>query len=147
MKAKNYLKRLKRLDTIIRQKQQEITDLRLTASSTGGFDYSKERVQSSPSGDAPFVRPVLKIIELEQQINAEIDRYVEEKHKIINEIQGLQDTRYVEILFRRYVEFKSLETISVELNYTYQYARELHGYALQDFQRTYNTLLKTYTPK
>ena len=83
MKAKDYLKRLKRLDTIIRQKQQEITDLRLTASSTGGFDYSKERVQSSPSGDAPFVRPVLKIIELEQQINAEIDRYVEEKHKII----------------------------------------------------------------
>ena len=146
MKAKDYLKRLKRLDTIIKQKQQEITDLRLTASNTVSFDYSKERVQTSPSGDAPFVRPVLKIIELEQQINAEIDRFVAEKHRIINEIQGLQDSRYVEILFRRYVEFKSFETISIELNYTYQYVRELHGYALQDFQKTYNTLLKTYIP-
>lgn len=134
MKAKDYLKRLKRLDTIIRQKQQEITDLRLTASSTGGFDYSKERVQSSPSGDAPFVRPVLKIIELEQQINAEIDRYVEEKHKIINEIQSLKNSDYINLLYKRYVEYKSLEQICVEMNFSYDYIKHLHGYALQCFE-------------
>lgn len=134
MKAKDYLKRLKRLDTIIRQKQQEITDLRLTASSTGGFDYSKERVQSSPSGDAPFVRPVLKIIELEQQINAEIDKFIAEKHKIINEIQSLKNSDYINLLYKRYVEYKSLEQICVEMNFSYDYIKHLHGYALQCFE-------------
>lgn len=134
MKAKDYLKRLKRLDTIIRQKQQEITDLRLTASSTGGFDYSKERVQSSPSGDAPFVRPVLKIIELEQQINAEINKFIAEKHKIINEIQSLKNSDYINLLYKRYVEYKSLEQICVEMNFSYDYIKHLHGYALQCFE-------------
>ena len=134
MKAKDYLKRLKRLDTIIRQKQQEITDLRLTASSTGGFDYSKERVQSSPSGDAPFVRPVLKIIELEQQINAEINKFIAEKHKIINEIQSLKKSDYINLLYKRYVEYKSLEQICVEMNFSYDYIKHLHGYALQCFE-------------
>ncbi len=146
MKAKDYLKHLKHLDTIINQKIQELSDLRLKASSSTGIDYSKEHIKTSVVEEAPFVKTIHKIIEVEQQINTEINKYVEEKHKIINEIQGLKDTRYVEILFRRYVEFKSLETISVELNYTYQYTRELHGYALQDFQRTYKTLLQSYTP-
>ena len=134
MKAKDYLKRLKRLDTIIRQKQQEITELRLTASSTGGFDYSKERVQSSPSGGAPFERPVLKIIELEQQINAEIDRFVDKKHKIINEIQSLNNSDYINLLYKRYVEYKSLEQICVEMNFSYDYIKHLHGYALKIFE-------------
>lgn len=147
MKAKDYLKRLKRLDTIINQKIQELGDLRLTIGSTPGIDYSKDRVQTSPSGDAPFVHTIHRIIELEGEINAEINEFVDEKHKIINQIQGLKDTRYIEILFKRYVEYKTLETIAVELSYTYQYARELHGYALQDFQRTYNNLLKSYIPK
>ena len=99
---------------------------------------------TSLSENAPFVHIVHKIIELEKEINAEIDKFVNKKHEIINQIQGLKDTRHIEILYKRYVQFKSLETISVELNYTYQYTRELHGYALQDFQRTYKTLLKTY---
>ena len=146
MKAKDYLKHLKYLDTSINQKIQELADLRLKAISPTGIDYSKEHIKTSVDGEAPFVKTVYKIIELENEINDEINKFVEEKHKIINQIQGLKDTRYVEILFKRYVEFKTLETISVEMNYTYQYTRELHGYALQLFQKTYNTLLKTYIP-
>jgi hypothetical protein len=48
---------------------------------------------------------------------------------------------HVRILFKKYVEFKRLEVIAVEMNYTYQYTKELHGYALADFQRTYTNLL------
>lgn len=146
MKAKEYLKHLKRLDTIINQKLQELSDLRLKMASPPGIDYSKDRVQTSPSGEAPFVRIMDRVMELEAEINDEVDRFVDEKHKIINQIQGLKDSRCIEILFKRYVEYKSLETIAVELNYTYQYTRELHGHALQEFQRTYNTLLKSYKP-
>lgn len=135
MKAKEYLQQLQRLDTVINQKIKEVHDLRLQAvQRTGGLDYSKERVQSSPSGDAPFVKPICRIIDLEAEINAEIDRFVDEKHKIINQIQGLKNSDYIRLLFKRYVEFKSLERICVEMNFSYDYIKHLHGYALKDFE-------------
>ena len=134
MKAKEYLQQLQRLDTVINQKIKEVHDLRLQAQSSGGFDYSKERVQSSPSGDAPFVKPICRIIDLEAEINAEIDRFVDEKHKIINQIQGLKNSDYISLLFKRHVEFKSLEQICVEMNFSYDYIKHLHGYALKDFE-------------
>ena len=137
MKAKEYLQQLQRLDTVINQKIKEVHDLRLQAQSGGGFDYSKERVQSSPSGDAPFVKPIYRIIDLEAEINAEIDKFVDEKHKIINQIQGLKNSDYISLLFKRYVEFKKFETIAVEMNFTYQYVLNMHGYALKEFESAY----------
>lgn len=140
MKAKEYLQQLQRLDTVINQKIKEVHDLRLQAQSTGGIDYSKERVQTSPSGDAPFVKPICRIIDLEAEINAEIDKFVDEKYKIINQIQGLKNSDYIALLFKRYVEYKSLERICVEMNFSYDYIKHLHGYALKDFEdRILNT--------
>lgn len=143
MKAKEYLQQLQRLDTMINQKIKELGDLRLMLQSAGGIDYSKERVQSSPSGDAPFVKPVLRMIELEQEINTEIDRFVDEKHEIINQIQALQNPKHIDILYKHYVEFKRLEIVAVEMNFTYQYIVELHGTALKEFQLTHENLLNS----
>lgn len=143
MKAKEYLQQLQRLDTMINQKIKELGDLRLMSQSVGGIDYLKERVQSSPSGDAPFVKPVLRMIELEQEINAEIDRFVDEKHEIINQIQALQNPKHIDILYKHYVEFKRLEIVAVEMNFTYQYIVELHGTALKEFQLTHENLLNS----
>ena len=64
MRAKEYLQQLRRLDTVIDQKIKELDDLRSMSTSVGSIDYSKERVQTSPSGDAPFVKIVNKMIEL-----------------------------------------------------------------------------------
>ena len=75
-----------------------------------------------------------RIIDLEAEINAEIDRYVDEKHRIINEIQGLKNADYISLLYKRYVEFKKFEIIAVEMNYTYRYVLNMHGYALKDFE-------------
>lgn len=143
MKAKEYLQQLQRLDTVINQKIKEVHDLRLQTQGIGGLDYSKERVQSSPSGDAPFVKPICRIIDLEAEINAEIDRFVDEKHKIINQIQALQNPKHIDILYKHYVEFKRLEIVAVEMNFTYQYIVELHGTALKEFQLTHENLLNS----
>lgn len=67
-----------------------------------------------------------------------------DKHKIINQIQSLKNSKYIEILYKHYVEFKRLEVVAVEMNFTYQYVVELHGYALKDFQTTYENLLNSY---
>ena len=140
MKAKEYLQQLKRLDELINQKIKEVTDLRERATSVSGIDYSKDKVQTSPSGDAPFVKLIGKIADLEAEINAEIDSFVNEKHKIIKQIQSLKNADYISLLFKRYVEFKKFEIIAIEMNFTYQYVLELHGCALREFETTYKNL-------
>lgn len=140
MKAKEYLQQLQRLDIIINQKIKEIQNLRLKSQSTGDIDYSEERVQLSFSGNAPFVKLIEEIIDLEAKINTEINTFVEEKHKIINRIQGLKNSDYIALLFKRYVEFKKFETIAIEMNFAYQYILNMHGHALKEFETTYENL-------
>ena len=135
MKAKEYLQHLQWLDTVIDQKIRELEDLQAKSTSIGCIDYSKERVQTSPSVDAPFVGLTERIIALNEEINAEIDFFVDEKHRIINQIQGLKNVNHVSILYKRYVEYKKFETIADEMNFTPDYIKHLHGSALRDFER------------
>ncbi len=144
MKAKEYLQQLKRLDMVIHQKVKELEDLRQKSQNIGGMDYSKERVQMSCSGDAPFVNLTGRILDLEAEINTEIDVFMEERHRIINQIQGLGNVNHISLLHKRYIEFKKLEVIADEMNFTYQYVVELHGCALKEFQTTYENLLNSY---
>lgn len=140
MKAKEYLQQLQRLDVLITQKIEELDDLHLKSRSISGVDYSKENVQTSFSGNAPFVEIIERIADIEAEINNEIDKFVNSKHKIINQIQGLRSCIYIEILYKRYVQFKCLEEIAEEMNFAYQYIRELHGCALKEFEKTYKNL-------
>lgn len=135
MKAKEYLQQLQWLDTVINQKIRELDDLRYMSTSVGSIDYSRERVQSSPSGDAPFVGLTERIIALNEEINAEIDAFVDKKHLIINQIQRLKNVNHVSILYKRYVEYKKFEVIADEMNFTPDYIKHLHGSALRDFER------------
>lgn len=139
MKAKEYLKQIEKLDKCIEQKQIEYDELRLRSTSSGGIQYG-ERVQTSPTGDS-LERKVVNYVQLEEDINAMIDNFVDTKHKIIDEIQGLSNVNHIDVLFKKYVQYKTLEQIAVEMGYTYQYVRELHGYALQEFSKTYTNLL------
>ena len=140
MKAKEYLQQLQQLDVAIDQKIKELNDLRAMLTTVGSFNYSKVPVQGSSSEDSPYVKVIDKIIDLEIIINSEIDRFVDKKHQVIHQIQQLEDTKYMNLLYKRYVEYKQLDLIAIEMNYTYQYTKELHTYALQEFESTYPNL-------
>ena len=115
-------------------KSKEVDDLHLKSKSIGSIDYSKERVQTSPSGEASFVKLIGRIVDLEAEISQEINNFIDEKHKIINQIQKLNNTDYIRLLYKRYVEYKSLEHICVEMDFSYDYIKHLHGCALKDFE-------------
>lgn len=78
-----------------------------------------------------------KIEDKERKICKEIDRLADIKQAITREIGMLEDTRYVEILLRRYVQMQKLEDISREMNYSYDRIRHLHGLALLEFARVH----------
>ncbi len=140
MTAKEYLKQIRQLDIRINQKLSELDDLRERATAIGSFDYSKDRVQTSPKPDASYVEIVEKMAKLGAEINRDIDTFTDKRHAIIAEIHGLDDRRFVEILYKRYMEYKSLGTIAKEMSYEYITVRKLHIRALEEFESVYTNI-------
>ena len=135
MTPKEYLSQIRRFDVLIEQKIKERDELRKYDIS--GVNYDADRVQVSPSGEAPQVRAVEKIIAYEEEIDRLVEEFYDTKKCIIGQIQGLPKVEYIQLLYKRYVEYKRLEEIAVEMNYNYEYIKHLHGTALFVFGRMY----------
>ena len=140
MKAKEYLRQLYRLDVIIKQKLREKEELYYLLRGISGIDYSREKVQASRPNEASFAKILEKASRLDEEINSEIDKFIDLKHLIIKQIQSMDEHNYIELLYKRYVEFKDFSTIADEMNFVVQYVIELHGKALKAFERTYENL-------
>ncbi len=135
MTAKEYLQQLHKADVIIDQRIQEKADLRARLSSIGSFDCSKERVQTSLPEGAGYEQRIIRIIDLEDEIDHLIDEYVSLKHKIIGEIHGLNDADQIKVLYKRYVLYEKFEQIAVDLDFSIRNVYFVHGNALQEFQK------------
>lgn len=142
MNAEQYLNQIKTLDVKINQKLKEIADLRAQMCSVKGVDYSKTVKSTSHSLNAPFTELTDKIVDLEAEVTKEIDDFAREKYKIINEIQCLDDRNYIDVLFKKYVEFKPLDMISVEMGYSLRSVYYFHKDALKEFQKKVCTKLQ-----
>ena len=129
MTAKEYLRQAYRLDHKINSDLEEVAALREMASSVSSPQLS-ERVQTSRKGDAPFVRCLEKIIELEDKINKEIDLLVELKKEIRTVITTVDDTDERMVLKYRYVHNYTWEQIGNELHADARTVRRWHGKAL-----------------
>ena len=81
-----------------------------------------------------------RYVSFDEQINAEIDRFVDAKNQIIDEIRGLHVNNYIQVLFKVYVQFKSIKVAASEMNMSYPYVREVHKKALAMFEETYKNL-------
>ena len=105
--AKQYLDQLRVIDTKINQKMEELADLMTAATSTGAIDYSKDRVQTSPQNAQE--NRICKYVDLDAEINREIDEFVDIKHRVTKEIQELNVDYYIKILFKVYVQYKTVK--------------------------------------
>lgn len=138
MKAKQYLKQLDRLEKSIKRRMTELEELKELSTSIGSFDYAKDNVTSSKSLDAPYVRIINELEAKEGEMQSAITLYLQKKRLIVDQIEGLVDKEvYSEILYKKYVEFKSLELISLEMGYSYPRTKHLHIDALVYFEDKY----------
>lgn len=138
MTVKEYLQRIRKNNVRINQLQREIDRLRAEVVYIPGIDYSRDRVQSSGDGSTSVNKTIERLYDMEIKLDKIIDRYVDEKAKIITEIQGLDKTEHIELLYLRYVANKKFEEIACEMNYSYNRAIHIHGEALSAFDKKYN---------
>lgn len=131
MTAKEYLSQAYRLDQRINSNIEEISRLREMATSISSPSWG-EKVQSTRSTDAPFVRCLEKIMDLESVINEEINALVELKKEIRTVIEAVQNTDERLVLRYRYIHNCTWEQIGNELNADARTVRRWHGEALQN---------------
>lgn len=136
--VKEYLMQLQDIDISINQDLNRLHDMKLQASCGSGIDYAKDRVQTSPKDR--LCEDVTNFVSFDEKINQRIDLYVNAKETIIDQIRGLHNPVYNQILFNVYVKFMSLKVCSVEMKKSYQYIREQHTAALHEFGIKYDNL-------
>ena len=128
MTAKEYLGQAYRLDQRINSKLEQVLSLRdLTTKATatmsdmpGGGSRNVYRMQDI----------IGKIIDLENEINADIDQLVDLKREMVTAIKSVADPEYQTLLELRYLCFKTWEQIAVDMGYELRYLHKLHHRAL-----------------
>ena len=71
----------------------------------------------------------------------EIDQFADAKEKIIRQIRGLHNKDYVRVLYKVYVQYKSLKVAAAEMKRSYNYTIEVHRKALEAFEKVYSDLV------
>lgn len=135
MTAKQYLSQIRLLDIKIGQRIEELTEMRARVSILTGIDYSKDRIQVTPTTGN---KQIEDMVDFERKIYGLIEKERDLKHKVIGQIQELENPTYVDLLFRRYVECNSFEKIACDMGYAYNYVCTLHGEALKAFDKVLN---------
>lgn len=128
MTAKEYLGQAYRLDQRINSKLEQVLSLRdLTTKATatmsdmpGGGSRNMYKMQDI----------IGKIIDLENEINADIDQLVDLKREMVAVIKSVKNPEYQTLLELRYLCFKPWEQIAVEMGYSIHHLYRLHNSAL-----------------
>lgn len=132
MKAKEYLSQAYRLDQRIDAKIEQVMALRNLATKA-----TSTLSDVAPSGTRNVHRMediIVKLIDLENEINADIDNLVALKHEIMAAIRSIHDPDYCTVLELRYLCFKPWDQIAVEMGYGIDNVYKLHRMALKTLE-------------
>ena len=132
MTAKEYLNQARHLDALIHCRLREIDywrDLSISVSNSG---YEEHHNPNRPT-DAPFVRCLEKIDEIQQSVEDKVAYLVELKEEINAAIDKLENRDEQLLLRYRYLDDCSWEEISHMMNISIRSVHRIHGSALQNF--------------
>ena len=139
LSAKKYLSQLAVIDEAINQDLERLSEMKENTLCTGGIDYSRDRVQTSPVGDR-LCSDVTRYTAFNEEINEEIDRFIDARERIIKEIRELHDVNYIQVLYKVYVQFKTLTMTSREMQRSYNFVLNAHKKALKEFEGMHKDL-------
>ena len=140
MRAKEYLSQALNLDHRINSKLEQLENLKTLAMRVT-TNFAQEKVSGGKSLRGPFENTMAKIIDLENEINQEVDRFIELKQEIMDTISQVEDVNCQLVLENRYINGKSWEDISLKLGYSRSGVFRIHGEGLKEVNR----ILKKWT--
>lgn len=134
MTAKEYLLQIKKLDALIDNKLVEVEHWKAVAAGMTSFSDG-ERVQSTGSKQK-MEDAVARYMDMENEINADIDRLVGIRQDVIQTIEQLPWTEY-DVLHKIYVQGLGFWDVadSYRPPKSYTWTTTIHGRALMRLQR------------
>ena len=130
MTAKEYLSQAYHLDKRIDSKIEQLKALNLLA--TKCTSTLSDMPKSQSISNSRLEDTVVKIVDLQEEINRDIDRLVDLKREIMGVIKAVPNVEYQTILEKRYLCFISWEQIAVDMNYSMQHVHRMHSAALKE---------------
>jgi hypothetical protein len=137
LKAKDYLKQIKKQDTIIHNKLTERAQLKdialgITSNSDG------ERVQSSGSKQK-MADAVDRCVDMDNEINGLVDKLIDLKREANGIIEQLSTASY-DVLHKIYFQFMTFDEVADALCRSKSWVVTVHGRALSDVQSILNEM-------
>ena len=133
MNAFDYLSQAYMLEQRIQTKLQHVSSLRSLAQTVSSFTGNEPVVHTR--NVTQLEDTVIKIMEQEQELNAEIDRLVDLKREIMDVLDEVKDMNFRLILEKRHLCFESWPQIGEEMGHTDRWAQTKHLMALQVVQQ------------
>lgn len=134
-KAVNYLSQIEYIEEMIGEKQDIIDSLRSSITGTSASTES-ERVQTSPKDR--LGETCAKIVDLCEQLNRDIDSFVDMKAEVIQTIdQYVDDLKERRLLYLCYLKFIPIESCAKELRISRATAYNFHKAAMQKIARKF----------
>lgn len=132
-RAKDYFAQIRKTDRLIQRLADTVNTLRSGLTSQS-YELKPDKVQTSGAKDT-LGETIVKIMSLEDDINARIDELVDMKQEAFTMINRIPDLDQQNILIGRYIQLKKWEDIALELNFSIQWVYELHGKGLLAFSQ------------
>ena len=129
-KAKEYMNQAYRIDHRINAKIEQVSSLHSLA--TKATSTLSDMPGSGTRNVTRMEDIIIKIITLENEINADIDTLVDLKRDIMSYIKRVSNPEYQTLLELRYLCFKTWEQVAVDMNYSMQHLFRLHDKALKE---------------
>lgn len=138
MTAKQYLKQAYRLNELINSDLAELEQLKALSKSISSPNLTGMPSSGTKKQEAPFVNAIVKIVDLEKIIDAEIDRFVDLKKEIRTVINQVPNNDQRLCLKLRYVQFYKWEAVAVAMNLSLKQVHRIHNEALQAVKLPYS---------
>lgn len=132
-RTKDYFAQIRKTDRLIQRLTDTVNTLRSGLTSQS-YELKPDKVQTSGAKDT-LGETIVKIMSLEEDINARIDELVDMKQEAFTMINRIPDLDQQNILIGRYIQLKKWEDIALELNFSIQWVYELHGKGLLAFSQ------------
>jgi len=107
MDVKEYLQQAHLLDQRINFNLRRMQEMKSGLCGLRSPQLDAVKVQTSQTGDAPFVRGLMRVEEMQERINQETDLLVELRKQISEVIHSLPSENQQMLLLYRYVEKKT----------------------------------------
>lgn len=134
MTAKQYLRQVRKAQLQIQRLNEEIEERRTAIQSTAAPIFG-DRVQTSPSDH--FAAAMAQLIDLDMRRAEEMLDYLILKDKISAQVRSIEPELYQTVLYKRYINAKSLRKIAEEEGYSYDWICHVHGDALLAFSKKF----------